>query len=66
MQGCIQGSSQSNQYHTETWHQEEQGKQLNARIDDQATGHTTGLEQAGSQLVSHLPRPKKMQISFCI
>lgn len=58
-QECIQGSSQSKQYHIETRHQEEQYKELNARIDDQATGHTRGLEQTGVGLCVISQDPKK-------
>lgn len=43
-QECIQGSSQSHQYHPAAGPQEEQGKQLNASIADQATG----IQRAGA------------------
>lgn len=38
--------------------------QLNAHIDEQATGHTTGLEQAGSQLVLICQDPQKCRLDF--
>lgn len=41
IQECVQGSSQPHQYHTAA---EEQGKPLNAGIDDQATG----IQRAGA------------------
>lgn len=43
-QQCIQDSSQSHQHHTAAGQQEEQGKQLNAFIADQATG----IQRAGA------------------